>query len=131
MNFIQPEHCVIDIRVFIRAAVVGTVLQVVLMVGAHFSALIERQGFLLGGMTISAVAGYLYGMDTGKGYFTSATMAAIIGGGAALIGVGVSVAMHDAPVHIVPLFTTICVVTGAVGGLFGQMSANLKKMGRR
>jgi hypothetical protein len=30
----------------------------------------------------------------------------------------------------VPLFTTICVVTGAVGGLFGQMSANLKKMGR-
>ena len=71
----------IDIRVFIRAAIVGIVLQVALMVAAHFILFIEQQGFLLGGMTISAVAGYLYAMDTGKGYFTSATMAAIIGGG--------------------------------------------------
>ena len=131
MNFFHPEHFVIDIRVFLRAAVVGIVLQITLMVAAHFVPFIEQQGFLLGGMTISAVAGYLYAMDTGKGYFTSATMAAIIGGGSALIGVGVSVALKDAPPRIVPLFTTICVVTGAVGGLFGQMSANLKKMGRR
>ena len=121
----------IDIRVFIRAAIVGIVLQVALMVAAHFILFIEQQGSLLGGMTISAVAGYLYAMDTGKGYFTSATMAAIIGGGSALIGVGVSVLLRDAPPHIVPLFTTICVVVGAVGGLFGQMSANIKKMGRR
>ena len=131
MYFLLPERFVIDIRVFIRAAIVGVVLQVALMVAAHFNAFVEQQVFLLGGMTISAVAGYLYGMDTGKGYFTSATMAAILGGGTALVGVGVSVALHDAPAHIVPLFTTICVVTGAVGGLFGQMSANLKKMGRR
>ncbi|HEY4123362.1 MAG TPA: hypothetical protein VGM36_02035 [Rhizomicrobium sp.] len=121
----------IDIRVFVRAAIVGIVLQIGLMVAVHFVAFIEQQGFLLGGMTISAVAGYLYGMDTGKGYFTSATMAAIMGGLCALVGVGVSVALHDAPTHIVPLFTTICVVTGAVGGLFGQMSANIKKMGKR
>ncbi|HEY2034262.1 MAG TPA: hypothetical protein VGH02_11305 [Rhizomicrobium sp.] len=121
----------IDIRVFIRALTVGVVLEVALMVATHFVVFIEQQGFLLGGMTISAVAGYLYAMDTGRGYFTSATMAAILGGLSALIGVGVSVALRDAPLHIVPLFTTICVVTGAVGGLFGQMSANLKKMGRR
>ena len=49
----------IDIRVFIRAAIVGIVLQVALMVAAHFILFIEQQGFLLGGMTISAVAGYL------------------------------------------------------------------------
>jgi hypothetical protein len=119
-----------DIRVFVRAAIVGVVLEIVLMIASHFVLFIEQQGFLLGGMTISAVAGYLYAMDTGKGYFTSATMAAIIGGGSALIGVAVSVVLHDAPTRIVPLFTTICVVTGAVGGLFGQMSANLRKMGR-
>ncbi|HEY7977361.1 MAG TPA: hypothetical protein VID67_04135 [Rhizomicrobium sp.] len=132
MNFLHPspERRLIDIRVFVRAAIVGIVLQIALMVAAHFIAFIERQGFLLGGMTISAVAGYLYAMDTGKGYFTSATMAAIIGGLCALVGVGVSVALRDAPTHIVPLFTTICVVTGAVGGLFGQMAANLKKMNR-
>jgi hypothetical protein len=125
-----PERLLIDTRVFIRAFIVGVVLEIALMIATHFIPFIERQGFLLGGMTISAVAGYLYAMDTGKGYFTSATMAAIVGGAAALIGVGISVAMRDAPTRVVPLFTTICVVTGAVGGLFGQMSANLKKMGR-
>jgi hypothetical protein len=104
------------------------VLQVALMVGAHFSTYIAQQGFLLGGMTICAVAGYLYAMDTGKGYFTSATIAAILGGFCALVGVGVSVALRDAPLHIIPMFTTICVMTGAVGGLFGQMSYNIKTM---
>ena len=120
-----------DIRVFVRAAIVGIVLQIVLMVGAHFSAYIAQQGFLLGGMTICAVAGYLYAMDTGKGYFTSATIAAIIGGICALVGIGASVALRDAPPHIIPMFTTICVLTGAIGGLFGQMSYNIKTMGRR
>ena len=131
MKFIFRSRRVIDTRVFVRAAVVGIVLQIALMIAVHFVAFVERQGFLLGGMTISAVAGYLYAMDTGKGYFTGATIGAILGGGAALVGVGVSVWLHDAPPHVVPLFTTICVVTGAIGGLFGQMSANLKKMGRR
>jgi hypothetical protein len=122
------EHFVIDIRVLVRTAIVGIVLQIVLMVAVHFSPYVAEHVFLFGGMTICAVAGYLYGMDTGKGYFTSATIAAIVGGVAALAGVGLSVALRDAPPHIVPMFTTICVVTGAVGGLFGQMSANLRKM---
>ncbi|MGN6149168.1 MAG: hypothetical protein ACTHPD_11560 [Rhizomicrobium sp.] len=120
----------LDIRVFVRALIVGVVLEIALMTATHFIAFVEHQGFLLGGMTISAVAGYLYAMDTGKGYFTSATMAAIIGGISALIGLAVSIALQDAPTRVVPLFTTICVVTGAVGGLFGQMSANMKRMGR-
>jgi hypothetical protein len=122
---------VFDIRVFIRAAIVGIVLQVVLMLGAHFSVFIAEQGFLLGGMTICAVAGYLYAMDTGRGYFTSATIAAVIGAICALVGVGVSAALRDAPLHIIPMFTTICVATGAIGGLFGQMSYNIKTMNRR
>jgi hypothetical protein len=131
MNFLHHplEPCLVDSRVFVRAAVVGIVLQIALMVAVHFVAFIEQKGFLFGGMMISAAAGYFYAMDTGKGYFTSATIAAIVGGLCALIGVGVSVALQDAPTHIVPVFTTICVGTGAVGGLFGQMSANLKKIG--
>ncbi|MGN6516627.1 MAG: hypothetical protein ACTHLR_12410 [Rhizomicrobium sp.] len=119
----------IDVRILVRAAVVGVVLQIVLMVLVHVSTYFERHIFLLGGMTIAAVAGYLYAMDTGKGYFTSATIAAIVGGVCALIGVGFSVVLHDARQSVIPFFTAICVGTGAVGGLFGQMSANLRKMG--
>ena len=118
-----------DIRVFVRAALVGIILQVVLMVLVHVSRYVAQHAFLLGGMMITAVAGYFYAMDTGKGYFTSATIAAIVGGLCALTGVGLSVLLQDARQSVIPSFTAICVVTGAVGGIFGQMSANLKKMG--
>ena len=118
-----------DIRVFTRAVIVGIVLQVALMVLVHVSPYVAQNGFLLGGMMITALAGYFYAMDTGKGYFTSATIAAIIGAVCAMIGVGLSVLLHDARQSVIPFFTTICVITGAVGGIFGQMAANLKRMG--
>ncbi|HWA31365.1 MAG TPA: hypothetical protein VG867_09710 [Rhizomicrobium sp.] len=118
-----------DIRVFIRAAIVGIVLQIVLMALVHFSRYVAQHVFLFGGMMITALAGYFYAMDTGKGYFTSATIAAILGGLCALCGVGLSVLLQDARQSVIPFFTAICVGTGAVGGVFGQMSANLKKMG--
>ena len=120
-----------DPKVFVRATLVGVVMQLVLMAGVHVSVYVAHNVFLLGGMTITAVAGYLYGMDTGKGWFTSATCGAIIGGICALAGVGTSVALKDAPQTVIPFFTAICVLTGAVGGLFGQMSANIRAMGRR
>ena len=52
-----------------------------------------------------------------------------LGGVCALVGVGASVLMHDAAQAIIPLFTAICVGTGAIGGLFGQMAAKLRSMG--
>jgi len=122
------EPVVIDVFIMIRAIIVGIVLQAVLMIAVHFIPYVAHHVFLFGAMMICATAGYLYAMDTGKGYFTSATAAAIVGGVTALVGVGLSVALRDAPTHIVPMFTTICVGTGAVGGVFGQMAANLKKL---
>jgi general stress protein CsbA len=118
----------INIKVLVRATIVGIVLQLVLMGAAHFIPYVAQHIFLFGGMMISATAGYLYGMDTGKGYFTSATGGAIAGGFCALVGVGASVMLRDAAETVIPLFIAICVFTGAVGGLFGQMSANMRKM---
>lgn len=120
-----------DLKVFVHATLVGVVMQLVLMAAVHFNAYVANNIFLLGGMTITAVAGYLYGMDTGKGWLTSATGGAIIAGICALVGVGTSVVLKDAPQTVIPFFTAICVLTGAVGGLFGQMSANIRAMGRR
>lgn len=121
----------IDLKVFIRATIVGVVMELVLMTAVHFSTYVAHNDFLFGGMIITAVAGYLYGMDAAKGYFASATGGAIVGVVAALVGVGISVAAQDAPQRVIPFFTAICVFTGAIGGLFGQMSANIRRMGRR
>ena len=104
-------------------------MQLLLAVGAHYFVLVARNFFLFGGMMISATAGYLYGMGSGKGYFASATGGAIVGGICALIGVGASSLMQDAPQSTIPIFTAICVLTGTIGGLFGQMAAKLRAMG--
>lgn len=121
-----------DRNVLVRALIVGVVMMLALMVGVHFSAYLAHNDFLFGGMMITAVAGYLYGMDAGRGYFSSATAGGVIGIVTALIGVSVSVAvLHDAQQNVIPLFTAVCVLTAAIGGLFGQMSANIRRMGKR
>jgi hypothetical protein len=63
-------------------------------------------------------------MDSGKGYFPGATAGAVIGGGCALAGISLSVALGDIAKPFIPFGTAVCVLTGAVGGLFGQMAAN-------
>ena len=119
----------IDSKILLRAAIVGIVLQLALAAVAHFFAHIARHYFLFGGMMIAATAGYLFGMGSGKGYFSGATGGAIIGGLCGLIGAGAVALMRDAAQTVIPFFTTICVVTGALGGLFGQMAAKLRSMG--
>jgi hypothetical protein len=119
----------IDSKILLRAAIVGIVLQLALAIGAHCFADIAKHYFLFGIMMIAATSGYLYGMGSGKGYFQGATGGAITGGSCALVGVGASVLMQDTAQTIIPLFTAICVGTGTVGGLFGQMAAKLRSMG--
>ena len=85
----------IDLRILIRALVVGTVLQVIMVSLAHFIPWVMVHVFEFAGMMISATAGYLYAMDSGKGYFPGATAGAIVGGGCALVGTVLSASLGD------------------------------------
>lgn len=109
----------------------GTVLQVAMVVLGHFVPWVILHVFEFGGMMISATAGYLYAMDSGKGYFPGATAGALVGGGCALAGIGLSVALGDLAKPFIPFGTAVCVLTGAVGGLFGQMAANWRAFENR
>jgi hypothetical protein len=75
-------------------------------------------------MMISATIGYLYAQDVSKGYGRGACGGAIAGGTCALIGIAVSVLLGDMAPKVLVLRTLICVLTGAVGGLYGQMAAD-------
>ncbi len=121
---------VIEIKALLRATVVGIVLQVVMYVLGHYSAWVAIHVFFFGGMMISAVTGYLYAMDAGSGYFAGATGGAIAGGGCGLIGIGLSAALGDSVSSLIAIWTAIAVMMGAIGGLFGQMAANLRAMER-
>src|SRR6202012_4986815 len=85
--------------------------------------------FLFALMMIAATSGYLYAADTGRGYFTGATAGADSGGLCGFAGIAISAALRDVPQSAIPLDTAICVLTGAVGGLWGQVSANMKRAG--
>jgi hypothetical protein len=122
---------VIDLKILLRAFIVGTVLQVAMVILGHFVPWVIIHVFEFGGMMISATAGYLYAMDSGKGYFPGATAGAIVGGACALIGIALSVALGDLAKPFIPVGTAVCVLTGAVGGLFGQMAANWRAFENR
>ena len=121
----------IDLRILIRALIVGTVLQVGMVVLGHFNAWVREHVYQFGSMMISATAAYLYAMHAGKGYFPGATAGAIVGGLCGLAGIVVSVVLKDTPSCVIPVGTAICVLTGAVGGLFGQMAANWRAFEQR
>jgi len=100
----------------------------VLVVSGHFSHWVEIHAFQFGGMMIAAIAGYLYGMHSARGWGASAFAGAIAGGTCGIIGIAVAVVLQELPMLALIVGTLICVLTGAVGGLFGQMAANMRKM---
>ena len=120
----------IDYSPLQRATLVGLALQITMYAVGHYSEWVQVHVFGFGGMMISASAGYLYAMERGRGYFPSATGGAIAGGICGLIGIGLTVLLGDTMQSFIATGAAISVLVGAVGGLFGQMAANLRALGR-
>jgi hypothetical protein len=120
---------VIQFRALLRATFVGVVIQIVMVVAAHFLLWLHGYYYLFALMMIAATSGYIYAADTGRGFFVGATAGAICGGLCGFVGVAASALLHDIAQSLIPLDTAICVLTGAVGGLWGQVSANMKRAG--
>lgn len=115
----------IDGRILRYAIIVGTTLQAA-------NALLRHIGWLndyyaqFGAMFISGVAGLLYAREVNKGYRPGAAGGAIAGLVCISIGVALAVTLHDAPAILIPLAMLVCTLTGAIGGLFGQLGAAIQ-----
>jgi hypothetical protein len=120
---------ILDARLVLRAALAGTTMQLVLTAAGHFSPWVAIHLFLFGRAMLSATAGYLYGLALGRGYGAGALGGAIAGGLCAVPALAASVLLGDTPAAVVTTGTAISILTGAVGGVFGQMGAILRKMG--
>jgi hypothetical protein len=119
----------IDRRALQRAIVVGTLLQITLAVLGYYSSWIMVHAFLFGSMMISATSGFLYAQDVGPGYPRGAVAGAIAGGVCGFVGIALSVGLGDTQASFLWLGTAISVLTGAVGGLWGQVSFAMKSRG--
>lgn len=106
-----------------RAAMIGTVLQVAMVVAGHVLPALRDPGFAIGGMGLSALAGWLSRGPGGWGAVLGG--GALAGGACALVGIGVSVAFGDVPPSLLLLGTGSSLVTGALG------AAAARAFGRR
>jgi hypothetical protein len=109
-------------RPLVIATLVGTLLQVAMVVAGHSNPAIKGL-FAVGGMGLSLVAGVLYARlarATAKG---SASLGGLAAGAiCAFLGILVSYLLGDVPASLLALGTLSSAVTGALGGLLGAVS---------
>ncbi|MFI5233523.1 MAG: hypothetical protein ACHQSE_13520 [Gemmatimonadales bacterium] len=99
-----------------NAIIVGTAVQLVMVLCGHWVAFIRLNVFAVGGVVISALVGAMYARDARAPRAKAAAGGAIAGGVCALIGIGVSLALGDVPAIILVVGTLSSAIGGAVGG---------------
>jgi hypothetical protein len=103
-------------RALVIATIVGTVLQVAMVVCGHVSPSIQKL-FAVGGMGFSLIAGVVYTVLAGGASAGSlAVGGAVAGGICAFIGILISHLLGDVPTSLLLLGTVSSIVTGAIGG---------------
>lgn len=109
-------------KALFNATVIGTVLQLVMVVVGHFVPAVAAQ-FAIVGILISLVAGLLYARAA-KGAWSDSLLGGVIAGGlCALLGIVVSVLLGDVP----PIILVIGTLSSAAGGLIGGAIGKLLK----
>jgi hypothetical protein len=99
-----------------NATIIGTILQLAMVICGHWVEWIKMNGFAIGGVAISLIAGVIYARSARVARGTSAVNGAIAGGVCALIGIAVSFALGDVPALILVVGTLGSAVGGAIGG---------------
>jgi hypothetical protein len=107
-------------RAMSNALLLGTIAQLAMVLAGHLHPSIAAW-FAVGGMLISMAAGGLYGTWTGQARRTAAYGGALAGGGCALIGIAVSVALGDVTLGVLLYGTASSAITGALGGVAGAL----------
>jgi hypothetical protein len=107
----------------VKATLVGTVLQLAMVIAGHYSPAIANQ-FAVGGMTISGIAGLLFSFWTRQKVAGTAAGGGVVAGGvSAFLGILVSHLLGDVPASVLGFGTAGSAVTGAIGGVIGKLLA--------
>ena len=119
---LQPPRPM-NTRALATASLVGTLLQVAMVVAGHSSPAIAGM-FAVGGMGISLIAGVIYARLARDATKRSAAIGGLASGAiCAFLGILVSHLLGDVPASLLALGTLSSAVTGAIGGLLGTLGA--------
>ena len=104
-----------------KATLVGTLLQLAMVIAGHYSEPIRTNGFAILGTGIAAVTGFLFARWAGRtARLGSGTGGAIAGGVAGLLGTIVSAILGDVTAQTIGIGTISSVIGGLVGGAIGH-----------
>jgi hypothetical protein len=117
---------VVDLKILRRAMTVGVVFELLLVAMGHYRPRFKPTFELFGCMMIAGVAGLLYARDLARGYGAGVLGGAAIGAVCGLVAVGSANVLGDRPDLFIPYGVMVATLTGIVGGLFGQMDAQLR-----
>jgi len=109
-------------RAVVLATILGTVLQLAMVVSGHSNTSIANL-FAAGGMAISLLAGVAYVFIARNGTAPSSPVVGglVAGGLCAFIGILVSYLLGDVPALVMTFGTASSAVTGALGGWLGKL----------
>ena len=116
----------VDLKILRRAITVGVVFELVLVAMGHFRPAFRPTFELFGCMLIAGVAGLLYARDLARGYGAGALGGAAVGAVSGLVAVAAASLLGDRPDLFIPYGVMVSTLTGLVGGLFGQLDAQLR-----
>src|ERR1700744_2628306 len=106
----------------ISATLIGTVLQVAMVVAGHYVPAV-RTAYMWGGLGLSLIAGLIYAIRARGGWTWALVGGLIAGGVSAVIGILVSYLCKDVPLSLVALGGGSSAVTGVIGGAIGKVLA--------
>lgn len=108
-----------NIRELTKATVIGLVAQLAMVICGHFVPAVS-QGFAIGGVLISLLAGLLYVRLSRSGWGDALIGGTIAGGVCAFLGIAVSCLMGDVTPSILLFGTLGSAVGGLIGGAVGR-----------
>jgi hypothetical protein len=116
----------VDLKILRRAITVGVFFELILVAMGHYRPAFRPTFELFGCMLIAGVAGLLYARDLARGYGAGALGGAAVGAVCGLVAVATASLLGDRPDLFIPYGVMVSTLTGAVGGLFGQLDAQLR-----
>jgi hypothetical protein len=105
----------------VSSIVLGTLLQLAMVIAGHYVAFVRDDVFALGGMAISLIAGLYFGWRAGGDWGERLLGGGIAGGVCAILGIAISVLLKDTAPAILAIGTISSIVTGSVGAAASKL----------
>jgi len=115
----------IDLKILKRALLVGVIIQAALVAFGYFQPAF-RPGLLFACMLVAAVSGMLYARDLARGFLAGMLGGAMAGAAGGLVAVAGATWLGEHPETFIPYGVMVTMLTGAVGGIFGEVDARLR-----